>query len=333
MKRIAIVFLAFIGVGLLLVALDPQRAKRAVFMATMFQGVDMTDEFSDMQSLFPFHPVRTSNPTPLATAATEFALPLTYEYQGETRNLRDFLQETDTSGLIVLRDGQVIYEEYALGSSPPGTFNHYNSTDSHVLGMLLVRATGKTLAAYTEEKLWQPLQMEHDAYWITDALGMELAAGGLNATLRDYARLGELYRNHGRWAGRQVVPEAWVTASTVPGKPHLKAGKRAGSDMILGYGYQWWTPPTGNEGEYSAIGVYNQFVYVNPDKAVVIAKTSASRAYGVDESTDRELETLHVFNTIARALGDPAGVDEEEAAGARDRKVSPPPSQPALQSE
>ena len=118
MKRIAIVFLAFIGVGLLLVALDPQRAKRAVFMATMFQGVDMTDEFSDMQSLFPFHPVRTSNPTPLATAATEFALPLTYEYQGETRNLRDFLQETDTSGLIVLRDGQVIYEEYALGSSP-----------------------------------------------------------------------------------------------------------------------------------------------------------------------------------------------------------------------
>jgi hypothetical protein len=142
MKRIAIVFLAFIGVGLLLVALDPQRAKRAVFMATMFQGVDMTDEFSDMQSLFPSHPVRTSNPTPLATATTEFALPLTYEYQGETRNLRDFLQETDTSGLIVLRDGQVIHEEYALGSSPPGTFNHYNSTDAHVLGMLLVRATG-----------------------------------------------------------------------------------------------------------------------------------------------------------------------------------------------
>ncbi len=432
MKRIGLVFLVIIGAGLLLVALEPQLARRAVFMATMFQGVDMTDEFSDMQSLFPSHPVRTSNPTPLATATTEFALPPTYEYQGATRNLRDFLQETDTSGLIVLRDGQVIHEEYTLGSSPetrwiswsvaksfisalvgiaiedgliesvrdpvtqylpelkgsaydgvaiedilemssgarwdegygewtsdisrygmymvmgrsqdefaatltrerpPGTFNHYNSTDSHVLGMLLVRATGKTLAAYTEEKLWQPLQMEHDAYWITDALGMELAAGGLNATLRDYARLGELYRNHGRWAGRQVVPEAWVTASTVPGKPHLKAGKRAGSDMILGYGYQWWTPPTGNEGEYSAIGVYNQFVYVNPDKAVVIAKTSASRAYGVDESTDRELETLHVFNTIARALGDPAGVDEEEAAGARDRKVSPPPSQPALQSE
>ncbi len=46
---------------------------------------------------------------------------------------------------------------------PPGTYNHYNSTDSQVLGMLLVRTTGKNLSAYTEEKLWQPLQMEHDA--------------------------------------------------------------------------------------------------------------------------------------------------------------------------
>ena len=73
-------------------------------------------------------------------------------------------------------------------------------------------------------------------------------------------------------------------------------------------------------------------MYVNPDKAVVIAKTSASRAYGVDESTDRELETLHVFNTIARSLGALAGADEEQAAGARDREV-PPLSQPALQSE
>jgi len=371
-------------------------------MATLFHGADMTDEFANMQGLFPSRTVRTANPTKLEAGTTGVALPLTYEYAGTTRNVRQFLEETETSGLIVLRDGRVMHEEYALGSSPetrwiswsvaksivsamigialndgliesisdpitryvpelagsaydgvaiedilemssgarwdegygewtsditrfgaeivlggsqdafaasltrqrpPGTFNHYNSTDSQVLGMLLVRTTGKNLSAYTEEKLWQPLQMEHDAYWITDELGMELAFGGFNATLRDYARFGELYRNHGRWAGKQIVPESWVAASTVPGKPHLQPGKRSGSDTILGYGYQWWTPPVGEEGEYSAIGVYNQFVYVNPMQGVVIAKTSANKDYGLDETTDREIETLQVFSTIARAVG------------------------------
>jgi len=403
MKRIIWVLLIVVGAGLLLVATDPQRAKRAVFMATLFHGADMTDEFSNMQGLFPSRAVLTANPTKLEANPTGVAIPLTYEYEGTTRNIRQFLEETETSGLIVLRDGRVIHEEYALGSSertrwiswsvakslvsamvgiaiddgiinsvrdpitryvpelagsaydgvaiedilemssgarwdegygewtsditrfgaeivlgrsqdefaasltrqrPPGTFNHYNSTDSQVLGMLLVRTTGKTLSAYTEEKLWQPLQMEYDAYWITDELGMELAFGGFNATLRDYARFGELYRNHGRWAGKQIVPESWVAASTVPGKPHLQPGKRAGSDTILGYAYQWWTPPTGNEGEYSAIGIYNQFVYVNPTQGVVIAKTSANKDYGLDETTDREIETLQVFNTIAHAVSE-----------------------------
>ena len=379
----------------------PQRMRRAVFMGTLFQGVDMTDEFADMKSLFPYRVVRTSNPTLLINADAGITLPETYQIQGETRSLRSFLEETDTSGLVILRDGRIVHEEYALGSSretrwiswsvaksfvsamvgialdeglfesvaepitkyvpeltgsaydgvaiedilemssgaswdedygdpssditrfgsaivfgysqdefaaslsrehEPGTYNRYNSTDTQVLGMLLVRVTGKTLAAYTEAKLWQPMQMEHDAYWITDEPGMELAFGGLNATLRDYARFGEMYRNGGRWNGKQIVPESWVVASTVPGKPHLQPGERSGSDTILGYAYQWWLPPSGDEGEYSAIGVYNQFIYVNPAQGVVIAKTSANQAYGKDETTDRELETLAVFNVIAQAV-------------------------------
>jgi len=376
-------------------------------MATLLQGFDMTDEFADMQGIFPFpfpfpfRVVRTQNPMPLSSASAMVDLPETYEFFGETRNLRKFLEETDTSGLLVLSDGEVVHEEYALGSSPgtrwiswsvaksfvsamvgialeegrfesiqdpitqyvpelagsaydgvsiedilemssgaswnedygdptsdisrfgsaiafgesqddfaasltrenePGTYNRYNSTDTQVLGMLLVRVTGKPLAVYTEEKLWKPMQMEHDAYWTTDEPGMELAFGGLNASLRDYARFGEMYRNAGRWNGKQIVSEAWVALSTVPSKPHLQPGSRPGSNTIFGYAYQWWLPPTGDEGEYSAIGVYNQFIYVNPTQGVVIAKTSANQAYGKDETTDREVESLAVFNVIARAV-------------------------------
>jgi CubicO group peptidase (beta-lactamase class C family) len=400
MKRV-VWFCLIVGVGLMLVASTTQRGRRAVFMGTLFQGFDMTDEFRDMEGLFPSRVVETARPTLLPSASVQAPLPKTYTYEGESRDIRAFLEETDTSGLIVLRDGEIVHEEYALGSSAdtrwiswsvaksfvsamigialedgliesvrdpitryvpalagsaydgvaiedilemssgaswdedygdptsditrfgaaivfgysqdefaaslvrerePGTYNQYNSTDTQALGMLLVRATGMPLADYTEKKLWKPMRMEQSAYWITDEPGMELAFGGLNATLRDYARFGEMYRRGGRWNGRQIVPEAWVARSTVPAKPHLQPGDHSGSDSTFGYGYQWWMPPVGGEGEYSAIGVYNQFVYVNPTRDVVIAKTSANQGYGVDETTDREIETLAVFNTIARSL-------------------------------
>jgi CubicO group peptidase (beta-lactamase class C family) len=129
---------------------------------------------------------------------------------------------------------------------------------------------------------------------------MEMAFAGLNATARDYAKIGELYRLGGRLNGQQIIPEAWVTASVTPDAPHLQPGKNnPASDFELGYGYQWWIPE-GNEGEFSAIGVYNQFVFVNPTDGAVIVKLSANSDYGStpDESSYRELETIEMFRAI-----------------------------------
>src|SRR5215510_311194 len=179
----------------------------------------------------------------------------------------------------------------------PGTFNHYNSADTQVLGMLLVAVTGRSIADYMQEKLWHPLGMEADGCWIIDSTGMEMAYGGLNAIARDYAKIGELYRLNGKWDGKQIIPETWVRASVTPDAPYLTPG-----DTGRGYGYQWWVPK-GNEGEYSAIGVYNQFVYVNPAKRVVIVKLSANRRYGLtnDETSSRSLETDEFLRAIAAA--------------------------------
>jgi len=181
----------------------------------------------------------------------------------------------------------------------PGTNNHYNSTDTQVLGQLLVNATGRSITAYMQEKLWQPLGMESPAYWIVDGQGMEMAFAGLNATARDYAKLGELYRNQGNWQGQQLVPAAWTAASVVADAPHLKAPSGYG----LGYGYQWWLVD-GDQGEYSAIGVYNQFIYVNPEHNLVVVKLSANSDYAQtnDESSFRELETIELFRAIAQQL-------------------------------
>lgn len=185
----------------------------------------------------------------------------------------------------------------------PGSYNLYNSIDTQVLGMLLVRATGQGIADYLQQKLWHPLGMESDAFWLVDSEGMEMAFGGLNATARDYAKLGELYRQGGVWRGEQIVPASWVHDSVTPDAPHLMPGENPLSDYPMGYGYQWWVME-GDEGEYSAIGVYNQFIYVNPKRGLVIVKLSAFSDYAQtpDEAGYREFETIEFFRAIGRAL-------------------------------
>ena len=187
--------------------------------------------------------------------------------------------------------------------SEPGTVNHYNSMDTQVLGMLLVGATGRTITDYMAEKLWRPLGMESDAYWMVDSKGMEMAFGGLNATARDYAKLGELYRLGGLWNDAQIIPEAWVRASVTPDAPHLTPEAKADDPFPVGYGYQWWIPAS-DEGEFSAIGVYNQFIFVNPSRNLVIVKLSAFSDYAIslEESAYREIETFDFFRAISEVL-------------------------------
>ena len=185
----------------------------------------------------------------------------------------------------------------------PGTFHHYVSMDTQVLGMVLRAATGETLASYLESRIWRRIGMQADAYWLIDRDGVEMAFGGLNAVLRDYARIGQLYLNEGKWEGQQVVPVAWTRASVTPDAPHLQPGNPRSSE-VLGYGYQWWIPPQ-SDGDYLAIGVYGQFVYVDPKRQIVIAKTSAYPAYTKD-GPEKELETIALFRAIAKALSESA---------------------------
>lgn len=180
----------------------------------------------------------------------------------------------------------------------PGTYNHYSSMETQVLGMLLREATGQSLTSYLESRIWKPLGMESDAHWLIDKNGMELAFGGLNAVLRDYARFGLLYLNEGQSGDAQIVPFSWVRASITPDAPHLQPGDNPASSWVLGYGYQWWIPQQ-PDGDYLAIGIYNQFIYVYPRYKAVIAKSSAYPWYNVD-GDDKELETIAVFRAITR---------------------------------
>ena len=199
---------------------------------------------------------------------------------------------------------------------PPGTTNHYVSMDTQVLGLCLRRAVGMPLTQYLEEKLWVRCGMESDVRWSLDNEKdqMELAFGTLHATTRDYARFGWLYLNEGASPldGRQVVPQEWVRASVTPDGPHVQPGpsnkQRAGiqHEPAFGYGYQWWLPgkldhPDEVAGDFMAIGVYNQFIYVSPEHRVVVAMNCAYADYDKGSNElDSEAEAVEAFRAIAR---------------------------------
>ncbi|MEM1132734.1 MAG: serine hydrolase [Pseudomonadota bacterium] len=180
----------------------------------------------------------------------------------------------------------------------PGTKFRYSSMETFVLGMVLSRATGESVSSYLERKLWHPLGMETDAYWLLDSDGAEMTQFGLNATARDYAKIGELYRQNGMWEGKQVVSAEWVKASTTADAPI-----REPKPTAPGYGYQWWLPYSA-DGDFVALGVYLQAIYVNPAKRLVIVKLSAYSDYATDKAPPGgyAIETFSLFNAIGQQL-------------------------------
>lgn len=187
----------------------------------------------------------------------------------------------------------------------PGTICEYSSADTQALGMLLRAVTGRPIAEYMHEQLCEPLGMESPSYWLVDSTGMELAFAGMLMTARDFAKIGELYRLGGKWGREQIVPAAYVAGSIVANRPHLQPGEpRVGGERFpLGYGYQWWIP-AGEIGEFSAIGVYNQFVYVDPSRNAVVVKLSANPRYGTshDDTDNKDDETIFLLRAICQAL-------------------------------
>lgn len=159
---------------------------------------------------------------------------------------------------------------------PPGTFNHYASINTQLLGILLIKVTGESLTDYMTSRLWHPLGMEHRGLWTLDEEGYELAMGGLSASARDYAKLGLLYLNDGKREGQQILPQGWAKASVTPDKPHLMPGENPQSSNVSGYQYQWWTPRDW-DGDFLARGIWGQNIYVHPGNRVVIVKLAADQ--------------------------------------------------------
>ena len=341
-------------------------------LTAMFAG----DRFENFRHMERFVPTSTMPPSPEPWKLGENLDSLQYsaDFHGKDVSLEEFIQLSDTSAFLVIKDGQVLYERYAHGDRrdslhtsfsvaksftsaligialgegkiaslddpvrkylpelrnqsfdgvtvrhilqmssglrfnenytdpksdinrmvgmvpplsyleyintlerehEPGTYNHYASINTQLLGILLSRVTGESLTDYMTRKLWHPVGMEHKGLWTLDPDGNELAMGGLAASARDYARLGLLYLNEGKRGEQTILPPGWAKESVTPNQPHLMPGENPGSSNTAGYMYQWWTPREW-DGDFLARGIWGQNIYVHPANRVVIVKLAADQ--------------------------------------------------------
>jgi len=190
---------------------------------------------------------------------------------------------------------------------PSGAAWQYCSIDMHVVSMVLRAATGKTLQEYFVENLWSRIGASADAKYSTDSEGNAFALGGLNVRTRDYALFGELIRNQGKRGDEQIIPAEWVAASTSQSAPEAAKGEGVSTEdgSAFGYGYQWWLPSHSDD-EFFAVGVYGQYIYINPKAGIVIAKNAAHREFmSADEKGESYMaQNITLFRAIAEHYSD-----------------------------
>ena len=386
---------------ILLAIIFGPNAWRLYKVAHLFDKNTISYNFINMKEFFPTStPIKASEDPYIFKKKDGFLMPNTYEFEGEEKQIIESIDYFNTDGLMILKDGEVHYENYwnenketsrhiiwsvsksflsalvgialdegliedindpiikylkdfkdtgykgvsiknllqmssgiefnedygdpnsdinryarvtATGTSQrdfaktlknsrkPGTYNHYISLDSQMLGMLIAEVSNMSVKEYLHEKIWSKIGMQDDAFYLTDKQEVEMSLGGLNVTLRDMAKFGQLFLNNGEWNGNQIVPFEWVANSTTPLDIHVQpnAGDELTSDA-WGYGYQWWVP--GPEvSDYTAHGIYNQFIYINPESNVVIAKTSSNYNF-VEERQYTKDAHIAIFRTIAKSF-------------------------------
>ncbi|WP_424629431.1 serine hydrolase domain-containing protein [Bradyrhizobium sp. SYSU BS000235] len=147
----------------------------------------------------------------------------------------------------------------------------YQTSNAEVLAWIVKRASGQSMAALLSDTIWSKLGTEHDAYFTVDSIGTASGGGGLNTTLRDLARFGEMMRLHGKFNGQQIIPEAAVADIEKGGDKDQFA--KAGYVLLKGWSYRnmWWITHNDHDA-YIARGIYGQSIYIDPKAEMVIVR-------------------------------------------------------------
>lgn len=141
----------------------------------------------------------------------------------------------------------------------PGKFYNYQSGSTELLGLSLMKASGKSLAELASDWLWKPMQARHDAKWHTDAQGTELCYCCFNSDARDFARFGKLMLHQGNWNGTQILDSSFVSMATK-------------SVFVPYYGYSFWIDESHGTKVFAQRGILGQYIISIPEYNAVVVR-------------------------------------------------------------
>jgi CubicO group peptidase (beta-lactamase class C family) len=170
----------------------------------------------------------------------------------------------------------------------PGTQFEYQSGATQILGMAIIKATGKHLSDYASEKLWKPLGAEHDAYWhIDDNMGTEMAYCCFNTNARDFARFGKMMLHYGNANGTQILDSTFYALASEP-------------FSVPYYGHGFWIDDEASTKVFYQRGILGQYCIVVPEKNMVIVRMGHERIKDPEKNHPDDFityltETLKLF--------------------------------------
>jgi CubicO group peptidase (beta-lactamase class C family) len=172
----------------------------------------------------------------------------------------------------------------------PDTRFLHNNYNSLLLGIIIERATGKTVSEYLEEKIWKSIGMEFEGSWSIDAYDFEKMESGINCRAIDFAKFGRLYLNKGNWNEKQIISTGWAVASTAP---YLPENNNYYPTKLIFYGHpgyyslMWWGIKRDDKNyDFYTSGNHGQYIYVSPEKDLIIVRNGIS--YGKDMKNNNE---------------------------------------------
>ena len=226
------------------------------------------------------------------------------DYENETgdfaryRLATGWLPSSDPATVDNLRDFLVTLQK----DGEHGEVFHYVSPNTDLLGWLIERVTGVAYAEVLSRKLWQPMGAGHDAYMNVDRVCAPRSAGGLCMTLHDLVRFGRLHLPVGSGGNSTLVPQQWLQGMRGNSDPvawdHGNTwDRRSFADFMPGWRYRdaWYVS---SNGAYGGLGVFGQYLHVDPKTGIVIAKFSAQpRALdnGLNSATYRAFTAIEEF--------------------------------------
>ncbi|MCD2258170.1 serine hydrolase domain-containing protein [Psychroserpens luteolus] len=158
----------------------------------------------------------------------------------------------------------------------PGQGFKYASGDTQMLAMVIEKATGKKLYDYFEESFWKPLGSENATLWQVDSEDHDLVKAYccIASNAKDFARFGKLYKDHGKWNGKQILDSAFVAKSVRPRFPESPE-----------YGYGWWLRQMGDKHFFMMRGHLGQYVFVEPNDNVIIIRLGHQKSPDIGTKT------------------------------------------------